>query len=440
MDRSARKRNIIIDLNKLGKFQSSLFEVSDSKFSGLQTQSNREFRRNELNDQSKFISVSRLMSMIKENLDNKENNKIFENLTNDPEMKDIIKMHNFRKQLEAEEKFTEFRLPMLVPRSFALNMRDNFVIDLVREKHLGANSIKLMENEIHTKMNEMRQEIKQVVKEPFITNDQRFFQKAFGNMSLGCLRAVDKAYEDRALVDKKLAAQKKVDKLRETNKYSHDRVDYYKEDRIKETQAAHKIEVQLVDKSRIRLDQEYDDLKERVQEERQKRIDLNSSRRKDITMAIEFSKQHLSVSKALQKHEHLTSKETNKTTNNEFVTKLKNNNEKQKDLVRKYTSQRNILRLIQSTNDRGLIERKIKENFEDNEFNARLRVDKLRSLEFKGFTQQVITGRTTRIDNPTNIVNLLYNFRPLSIFREMDSDSNSSPVLVPENTNFDLKN
>jgi hypothetical protein len=71
-------------------------------------------------------------------------------------------MHKMRKQLEKEDQLTDFRLPILLPRSYALNMRDNYVIDLVREKHIGANSIKLMENEIHKQMNEMRQDIKQI--------------------------------------------------------------------------------------------------------------------------------------------------------------------------------------------------------------------------------------------------------------------------------------
>lgn len=435
-------------MNKLNKIQASLFEISDSKFSGLNSQSNREFNRkiplntvnsSDKSDESKYISVSRVMSIIRENLESQENNQLLENLTSDPDMKDIIKMHKLRKRLEDEKSFTEFRLPMLVPRSYALNVRDNFVIDLVREKHLGANSIKLMENEIHKQLNELRQEVKQVAKDQFITNDQRFFQKAFGNMSLGCLRAVDKAYEDRALVDKKLLIQKKTDKLKEQNKYSRERVEYYKEDKLKETQKAHKLDLQMYDKSRTKLEQDYEDLKEKIQEERLKRIEIGKARRRDINMAIEFSKQHLSVSKALQKHEHLTSKETKRSLNTEYVAKLKTSNEKQRELVKKYTSQRNILRLIQSTNDKGLIEKKLKENTEVFDYEAKIRVEKLRAQEFKGLGQLSQTGRTTRIENATTIVNLLNSFRPLSTFKESDSETLiASPVLVPENTNLQL--
>jgi len=320
-----RKRNIIIDLNKLSKIQ-SLFDQSDSKFS-IESQLNlsKDLDPKET-EHPRFISLSRFMSMIQENLSSEELSKFLTSLSNDPEMKDIIKMHNLRKQLEASEgEFTEFRLPRLVPRSLPLNGRDNFVIDLVREKHLGANAIKMMENDIHKKMNEMRQEIKQVNRDQFITNDQRFFQRAFGNMSLGCLRAVDKAYEDRSQVEKQATVQKKVDKLKAQNKYSRDRVDFYKEDYVKESHESHKLELQMMEKARIKSEQDMDDLKEKVQEEKQKRQDFAKNRRKDINMAIEFSKQHLSVSKALQKHEHVTSKEANKLANNEYVNKHKSN-------------------------------------------------------------------------------------------------------------------
>jgi hypothetical protein len=442
-----RKRNIIIDLNKLGKFQ-SLFDISNSNFSGLQTnQTNRDIQHQNQqqikNEESKFISLSRFMSMIQENLSNEENKTMLENLNSDPEIKEILKMHKIRKQLEKEDQFTDFRLPILVPRSYALNMRDNFVIDLVREKHIGANSIKLMENDIHKKMNEMRQEIKQVNKEQFVTNDQRFFQKAFGNMSLGCLRAVDKAYEDRAQVEKRTDILKKIEKQKEQHKYSKERVQYYKEDRIKGTHESHKEEVQLVLKSRVKLEQDYEDLKERVQDLKQKRIDMAQKRQKDIHMAVDFSKQHLSVSKALQKHEHLTSLETKKLSNNDFVVKLKANNEKQRELVKKYTTQRNILRLIQSTNDRVLIQKKLKENVEEEDFQAKLRVERLKALEFKGYRQNCQTGRTTMMNNPTSVVNLLYSFRPISFYsqsgtryHDMETFNNNSPILVPENTDL----
>jgi hypothetical protein len=435
-----RKRNIIIDLNKLSKIQ-SLFDQSDSKFS-IESQLNlsKDLDPKET-EHPRFISLSRFMSMIQENLSSEELSKFLTSLSNDPEMKDIIKMHNLRKQLEASEgEFTEFRLPRLVPRSLPLNGRDNFVIDLVREKHLGANAIKMMENDIHKKMNEMRQEIKQVNRDQFITNDQRFFQRAFGNMSLGCLRAVDKAYEDRSQVEKQATVQKKVDKLKAQNKYSRDRVDFYKEDYVKESHESHKLELQMMEKARIKSEQDMDDLKEKVQEEKQKRQDFAKNRRKDINMAIEFSKQHLSVSKALQKHEHVTSKEANKLANNEYVNKYKSNDEKQRELVRKYTSQRNILRLIQSTNDRLLIEKRIKEESEEQQFNARVRVDKLRQLEFRGYRQNH-TGRSTRVGNSTNIINLLYELRPISYYNDHDietvhSHDLATPLFVPENTNI----
>ena len=302
------------------------------------------------------------------------------------------------------ENQTMFRLPVLLPDNTIIKSKDKYVIDLMKEKHMGYNSVKDFEQEAHTKMLQMRDDVKLVVKEPVVTNDQRFFQKAFGNMSFGCLRAIDKAYIDRGLVDARHHRKKKIQKLREQNQYSMKRVDYYKEDKIKDSQAAINERNELKSRNEQKWAQESDTLRDNVQEERLKRDALHRNRRKDVELAVEFSKQHLSVSKALQKHEHLTQKDLKSKENLDLITKLKVNKENQRELVRKYMQQRNVLRLIQSNNDRTLIENRLREDEEEEQRNAKIRVEYLRYLEYNRRARLIMKKKKT--ENPTKILNV----------------------------------
>lgn len=67
-----------------------------------------------------------------------------------------------------------------------------------------------------------------------ITNDQRFFQKVYANMTFGSLHAVDKAYDERDNEER----QKMVKKLTEFKREFHDQIkqqlNFIKTDKIEE--------------------------------------------------------------------------------------------------------------------------------------------------------------------------------------------------------------
>ena len=112
----------------------------------------------------------------------------------------------------------------------------------------------------------------------------------------------------------------------------------------------------------------------------------------------------MSVSKALQKHEHLTQKDLKSKENLDLITKLKVNKENQRELVRKYMQQRNVLRLIQSNNDRTLIENRLREDEEEEQRNAKIRVEYLRYLEYNRRARLIMKKKKT--ENPTKILNV----------------------------------
>ena len=78
----------------------------------------------------------------------------------------------------------------------------------------------------------------------------------------------------------------------------------------------------------------------------------------------------------------MTYRETKSKENNEYINKLKSNKEAQRELVRKYMQQRNVLRLIQSNNDRAIINKRLQEDNEEEERNAKMRVEYLKYLEY----------------------------------------------------------
>ena len=76
-------------------------------------------------------------------------------------------------------------------------------------------------------------------------------------------------------------------------------------------------------------------------------------------MAVDFNKQHLSVSKALQKHEFSLKKEESMKNNALYVEKQRVNMTEQHDIVKKYITQRNLLRVAQASKDRETVDTQI---------------------------------------------------------------------------------
>ena len=108
----------------------------------------------------------------------------------------------------------QYRLVKL-DNSALIKNKEKYVYDLMREKIVGYDWIKQMEKEGHRKLNEMkRTPVQNRNKQTFFTNDQRFFQKIYTTMNLGSLRAVDKAYEDQDVDQRRSEKKKKVNILR----------------------------------------------------------------------------------------------------------------------------------------------------------------------------------------------------------------------------------
>lgn len=118
----------------------------------------------------------------------------------------------------------------------------------------------------------------------------------------------------------------------------------------------------------------------KTRENREKLLQKQKERKKDLRLAIDFSKQHLSVSKALARHEFLSFKETSMKKNSVLVLSKKSEDEMQKEMVKKYLEKRNMLRLTQANSEKEWIETRISEEIENAKKDSRIRVETLKGL------------------------------------------------------------
>ena len=140
-----------------------------------------------------------------------------------------------------------------------------------------------------------------------------------------------------------------------------------------------------------------------MKESRERNQEIKSKRKRDIQLAIDFSKQHLSVSKALQRHEFITWKESRVKKNSTFVENKRTQDLAQRQLVKGYLEKRNLVRMKQAANEKEWIEAKIKEEIKSAQKQSQIRVESLKMLR-----EDTQKKSTVKPNSPTAI--LLYDF------------------------------
>lgn len=142
-----------------------------------------------------------------------------------------------------------------------------------------------------------------------------------------------------------------------------------------------------------------------MKEKRAKSIETRKQLKREIKLAIDFSKQHLSVSKALQRHEYITFKEMRSKKNSLLVRAHKSEETIQKELINKYIEKRNILRMSQVADERKWIDAKLTENSQSAKKESRTRVEKLKSIREGSTIKSAL--------KPTSATTILfYDFTP----------------------------
>ena len=333
-----------------------------------------------------------LMKLLKDNsIDKDKMSRINEVLTmltthNNQYEKNFHKMLNMEKlkissERQDDEDPTEaYRLSAISLQKPRMKLKDELAIDTFKEKFVSSKWIKKLKHESHKLIEDIKAPAV-IKKETFLTNDQRFFQKVYGNMNLGALRAVDKAYEERSQNDDKEERKKRMGQMREFNKYWHQQVKFHKDDYLNQAKAAEISDRQKLVKLKRAQEIQVMQTRQNEQDARDRYNNLHVTRKRDINLASDLSKQHLSVSKALQSHEHLTNKLEGLKARHELVSKQRNDSEVQKRLVKRYIEQRNLLRVMQSSSERQIIEVKVRNDKLQNDDEARRRVENIKKRE-----------------------------------------------------------
>lgn len=278
---------------------------------------------------------------------------------------------------EDDEKLMPYRLTLLTCKANLKN-KNNLIVDIIKEKKFYHYSVQQLELDSHKRLYEERR-VEAIVREPFKTNDQRLFQKIYGTIALGCLKAVDKAYADRQITEKRQKKHQLVKELKENREFNSKQIEYFKEERLKSIQMRHEKEKLHLTIAKRRVDLKPIQNKDIVQEIRFNSKNVNIDRQNDILFAREFNKQHLSVSKALQKHESNLCKEESYRLKTKFIENQKSRSKEQHEIVQNYLRQRTLLRIAKTNSDRQDLDYKLVRNYQSTLEEARSRVIKLKS-------------------------------------------------------------
>jgi hypothetical protein len=238
------------------------------------------------------------------------------------------------------------RLPPLVIKA-SLNPRKHYIHDLANETKFYSENVQLLKVDAHERLTKTK-EVKPAKRDAIKTIDQRFFQKAYGNMSLGCLRAVDKAYADRSNTERQNLKAVNVRNQRENKETMRKNIQLYRDERLRDVQKVRDQEKAKLEVQRRRLDLNKIQLAETVQETKKKDKEFNIDRRKDVLVAIDFNKQHLSVSKALEKHEYGLFKDERLKAKLTNVAKWRTQRQRQHDIIKRFLAMRNLKRTAEN--------------------------------------------------------------------------------------------
>lgn len=401
------KRNLFIDIDKLNDIRNSTIESnrmeSSRKFTAFsQKQASRTQKTDQYNfrdklintifkdtnfDSKKLIQIGQIITDMSDTIDPdklpQDFNYEYLNFLIEEISRKINKNHEISQSdtnSYDDEKLDNFRLPILKSNKKILKSKDEYIDDFIKDKVRDINAVKTLDIDGHKKIDEIKC-VKKIEPKECMTNDQRFFQKIYGNMTVGCLRAVDKAYEERNMNDRRLNLQKMCEGAKNYEKSSRKQIEEYRDEKKKLIIEDWRQDILKLSEARKMEEKKFAEVQKEVKYKRENMINFKKNRRRDIQLAIEFSKQHISVSKALQKHEFILKKENAMSQKSNFVLDYRTELENQADLVRKYFHQRCNMKQLQSVNEKTIIENKIKSEKEFQLEKAKNRVKLLRSVE-----------------------------------------------------------
>ncbi|CAF3421243.1 unnamed protein product [Rotaria sp. Silwood1] len=214
-----------------------------------------------------------------------------------------------------------------------------------------------IKDESHLKQRKRAAEIKEnnIMNRNLIKNhtlDDRLLRTIHGSMAFGCLVAIDKAYNERAKVERQKLLAQDVEQTRQEHSLIHAQIQHVHDERLVAIHRAKDQDRMKQAYIRHRVEHSQNELYDTVQEQRLLLLEQQKRRRAQIAFSQGFNAQHISISNALKRHESNIRAQRKARHARELVARQKQNTEEQARLIDKYLTQRKHVRRALSNIER----------------------------------------------------------------------------------------
>ncbi|CAF1015372.1 unnamed protein product [Adineta steineri] len=246
--------------------------------------------------------------------------------------------------------------------------------------------VQSIKDESHLKQRKRLEEIKEnntANRQPvkYQTADDRLLRTIHGSMALGCLVAIDKAYNDRAKVERRKYLAHDVEQIKQDHSLINTQLQHVNDERLS---IIHRIKDHDRMKQvyhRHRLEHAQSELHDTVQEQRILLTERQEKRRAQVAFSQGFNAQHMSISNALQYHENNIRNQQKSRIARESVQNKKQNAEEQARLIDKYLTQRKHVRRALSNIERKHLDVQAMRDASDRLLQAQQRVAHIRARD-----------------------------------------------------------
>ncbi|UJR23272.1 hypothetical protein I4U23_026290 [Adineta vaga] len=258
--------------------------------------------------------------------------------------------------------------------------------DLNDEIRAARQYVQNIKDESHLKQRKRLDEIKEnntANRQPikYQTADDRLLRTIHGSMALGCLVAIDKAYTDRAKIERRKYLVQDVEQIKQDHNLNNAYIQHINDERLTGIYRVKDQDRKKQVYNRHRLEHTQNELHDTVQEHRLQLLEQQEKRRAQIAFSQTFNSQHISISNALKHHETTVRNQRHARQARESVANKKQNTEEQGRLIEKYLTQRKHARRALSNIERKHLDFQTMRDASDRLLQAQQRVAHIRARD-----------------------------------------------------------
>ncbi|XP_067946225.1 uncharacterized protein [Watersipora subatra] len=282
---------------------------------------------------------------------------------------------------------------------------DMFEEAVLAKKELGQ-GIRDMETNFHEKV--AREPVRMREKADVNLKERFLYERMQRTMGLSALTAVQQAYRDRELDEKRAVEMQRILMMKERRELAKQRVEAYHKERKLQVMANRDADRKACKDS---LEHRERDIILDIDQSLTKRAKIKAHRKQrdaELKFSKEFITQQTSVSKALIRHDRQLRNDNRLNEHIEKVESMKDLEREQQEIVKKYLQHRKMLRQTENSMSRAALDTKMLQYANDTLYEARSRVDHLKSKEkqarqFTALPQTAHTAPILEAETPPTI-------------------------------------